>query len=227
MGRLVPEGVKRLIRTDVVRTSLIDGLAYKQKLAAGGAGLTIMTPDGKAVFTINKRDGACVPYGQVDGDVFSTAVIREAMDLTRGLPFKRTGKITKVYADKHCDETPLELETDDAKNDIDVLASVEYSEFIMQYTDKNGKFSYLLMNKELMKFASRSSVVKGMLADSFKVDAIVRYIVKSKAADLARNKGMDEDMLSAFIDTMNSMNTRSAFKELNSYLRGKMSRSRK
>ena len=218
------EGAIELIRTDAVKTTLIGGLAYKQKLVSGGAGLTIMTPDEKAVFTINKRDGACVPFGQVNGDLFTEAIIKEALELTRGLPYKRAGNITKVYADSNCEETPVERETEDAKSDIDVLASVEYKEFIMQYTDKNGKFSYSLMNKEFIQFAARSSIVKGMLADKFRVDAIVKYIVKSRAADLARNKGMDDDMLAAFIETLDSMNTRSAFKELNSYLRGKMSR---
>ena len=38
---------------------------------------------------------------------------------------------------------------------------------------------------------------------------------------------MDEEMLTAFIDTFDSMNTRSAFKELNAYLRGKMGKSKK
>ena len=215
-----------MIRTEAVRTTLIGGLAYKQKLGSGGAGLTILTPDDRAVFTINKRDGACVPFGQVDGGVFTPEVIGEAMALTKGLPFKLKGKITKVYADNHCDETPAEQETDDAKSDIDVIASVEYKEFVAQYTDKNDNFSYQIMNKELIQFAARSSVVKGMLADRFNVDAIVRYIVKSRAADLARNKGMDDDMLKAFIETMDSMNTRSAFKELNSYLRGRLRRSK-
>ena len=221
---MLMEGVMNLIRTEAVKTTLIGGLAYKQKLMSGGAGLTIMTPDDKAVFTINKRDGACVPFGQVNFDIFTDEIIKEALELTRGLHYKRAGKITQVYADTNCDETPVELETDDAKNDIDVLASVEYNEFIMQYTDKNGKFSYQLMNKEFMQFAARSSVVKGMLADKYRVEAIVKYIVKSRAADLAKNKGMDDDMLDAFIETLDSMNTRSAFKELNSYLRGRMKR---
>ena len=212
----------KLIRTDAVKTTLIGGLAYKQKLMAGGAGLTIMTPDDKAVYTINKRDGTCIPYGQVNSDIFSADVIKEALELTRGLPYKRAGKIAKVYPDNHCDETPVEHETDDAKNDIDVLASAEYKEFIMQYTDKNGKFSYALMNKEFIQFASRSSIVQGMIADKYRVEAIVMYIVKSRAADLTRNKGMSDEMLVAFIETLDSMNTRSAFKELTAHLRGKM-----
>lgn len=213
-----------MIRTEAVRMTSINGLAFKQKLVAGGAGLTIITPEDRAVFTINKRDGTCVPYGQVDDKTFTPAVIKEALEIVAGLPYRRLGSITKVYADKHCDETSAELETDDEKAVIDVVSSKEYKEFIAQYTDKNDKFSYQLMNKELMQFAARSSVVGRMVAEKASANAIMRYIVKSKSADLARTKGMDDKTLTAFIDTFDSMNTRSAFKELNAYLRTRLSK---
>jgi hypothetical protein len=216
-----------MIRTAAVKMTSINGIAYKQKLAAGGAGLAIVMPGDRAAFTINKRDGACVPYGKVNTDIFTDKVTGEALELTRGLPYKRLGVVSAVYDDKRFDETPVELETEDDAAAIDIIASAEYKEFIAQYTDKNDKFSYQLMNKELMQFAARSSVVRSMLADKADADVIIRYIVKSKAADLARNKGMSDSMLTAFIDTFDSMDTRSAFKELNSYLRSKMSRSKK
>ena len=213
-----------MIRTEVQRMTTINGLSFKQKLKAGGTGITIVTPNDRAVFTINKRDGTCVPFGNVNSDVFNKDVINEALDLTKGIPYRRLGKISKVYPDTHCDESSVELETEDEKVEIDVVASAEYREFIAQYTDKNGKFSYRLMNKELMQFAARSSVVRKKLEDKENADEIVRYIVKSKAADLTHSRGMEEEMLTAFIDTFDSMDTRSAFKELKSYLRGKMSR---
>ena len=213
-----------MIRTEAVKMTSINGLSFKQKLKDGGAGITILTPDDRGVFTINKRDGSCVPYGQVNSEVFSDAAIEEAIELTKGLPYRRLGAITKVHPDVHCDENPLELEVDDEAAEIDVMASTEYKEFIAQYTDKNDKFSYQLMNKELIQFAGRSSIVGKSIANKEDVDAIVRYIVKSKAADLARNRGMADDMLTAFIETFDSMNTRSAFKELKSYLRGRMGR---
>ena len=213
-----------MIRTEAVQMTAIKGLAFKQKLTAGGAGITIVTPDDKAVFTINKRDGSCVPYSTANSGAFTAAVIDEALELTRGLPYKRLGNISKVYADNHCDVSPVEQELEDDKADIDVVASMEYREFIAQYTDKNGRFSYQLMNKELMQFAARSSVVRKKLAEKEGTDSVIRYIVKSKAADLTRNRGMDDEVLTAFIDTLNSMESRSAFKELTSYLRSKMSR---
>ena len=213
-----------MIRTETVQVAAIKGMAYKQKLTSGGAGITIVTPDDKAVFTINKRDGTCVPYGQVNTAVFTASIIDEVLELTRSMSYRRLGPVSKVYEDNHCDEGPVELEVDDAKIEIDVVASAEYKAFISSYTDKKGKFSYQLMNKDLMQFAAKSSVVRKKLAEKADVEDIVRYIVRSKAADLARNKGMDDEMLTVFIETFDSMDTRSAYKELRAYLRGKMSR---
>ena len=75
-----------------------------------------------------------------------------------------------------------------------------------------------------MQFSAKSSVATKMLAEKTNVETIVKYVVNSKAAELARTKGMDEETLTAFIEMFDSMNTRSAFKELRAYLRGKMSR---
>jgi len=215
-----------MIRTEVVKIASINALAYKQKLVAGGAGVTIITPDDKAVFTINKRNGTVVPYGQVNNEVFTAAIVNEVLELTKGMSYKRLGNITKVYADNKCDEDPVDLETGDAKMDIDVVSSAEYKAFLAKYTDKANRFSYQLMNKDLMQFAAKSSVVGKMLAEKGDVDEIVRYIVKSKAADLSNTKGMSAAMLDVFMETFDSMNTRSAFKEVKAYLRGKLSRSK-
>jgi len=213
-----------MIRTEAVKITAISAMGFKQKLQSGGAGITIITPEDRATFTINKRDGSCVPYGQVDMNVFTEEVVNEVLELTMGLPYRRLGKITKVYVDEPCEETPAEHEAEDEKCDIDVIASAEYAAFIEKYSDKNGKFSHQLMNKELMQFAARSGAVSKKLAAKESIDLIVRYVVRSKAASLARNKDMNDDMLSAFIETIDSICTRSAFKELNAYLRGRLSR---
>ena len=216
-----------MIRTATVKLNGILGLAYKQKLMDGGAGLAIITPNERAAYTINKRDGKAVPYGAVDADVFTGAVVDEAMDLTRGLPYRRLGKVTKVYGDSHSDETPADLESEDDAASIDVVASKEYNEFIMEYTDKNGKFSYQLMNRDMMKFADRSSVVRAMLGEGEGDKAIARYVIRSKAVSLAGTREMGDKFLTAFITTFDSMNTRSAFKELNAHIRAKKGKAKR
>jgi hypothetical protein len=222
-----------MIRTEAVQLTTIKGLAYKQKLYAGGAGITIITADDTGVFTINKRDGTCVPYGKADEEIFTAAVTAEALSLTRSLPYKKLDLLSKASADDYLDEIPLnpeaevEFAAEDEEEAEDVIESIEYKEFIAQYTDKTDKFSYQLMNKDLMQFAAKSTVVSKMIANKADEDTIVQYIIRSKAAALARNKGMTDSRLIAFIDTFDSMNTRSAFKELKAYLRGKLSKSGK
>jgi len=216
-----------MIRTEAVKTTTIPGMGFRQKLTAGGSGITILTPDNRATFTINKRDGKCVPFGKVDTGVFTEDVIKEVLELTQGLPYRRLGKITKVHVNKPCEESPVEKEAEDEKCDIDVVTSAEYAAFIEKYSDKKGRFSHQLMNKELMQFAARSGAVGKKLEANENIDLIVRYVVRSKAAALSRKKDMDDEMLTAFIDTIDSICTRSAFKELNAYLRGRMSRRKK
>jgi len=201
-------------------------MAFKQKLNTGGSGITIMTPDESATFTINKRDGKCVPYGKVDTTIFTEAAVNEVLEKTQSLPYRRLGKITKVHIDTPCEESPAEQEVEDEKCDIDVITSAEYAAFIEKYSDKTGKFSHQLMNKDLMQFAAKSGVVSKKLAEKESVDIIVRYVVRSKAADLAGKKDMDDKTLKAFIEVIDSICTRSAFKELNAYLRSRLSRKR-
>jgi len=216
-----------MIRTEVVKLTTIPGMGFKQKLQSGGVGITVMTPDERATFTVNKRDGSCVPYGKVNTKLFTEEVANEVLELTQGLPYRRLGKITKVHVDKPCEEASVEQEVEDEKADIDIIKSKEYAAFIEKYSDKKGRFSHQLMNKELMQFASKSGVVGKKLAEKEDVDFIVRYVVKSKAATLARTKDMDDETLTAFMETIDSICTRSAFKELNAYLRGRLSRRKK
>jgi len=216
-----------MIRTEAVKTSVISGMAFRQKLQSGGSGITVITPEDRAMFTINKRDGSCVPFGKVDLSVFNEAVIDEVLELTKGLPYRRLGKITKVHVDKPCEETPVEQENEDEEADITIIGSKEYAAFIEKYSDKKGRFSHQLMNKELMQFAAKSGVIKKKLEEKEDIDLMVRYVVRTKAAEMSRNKDMDDEMLTAFIETIDSICTRSAFKELNAYLRGKLSRKRK
>ena len=213
-----------MIRTEAVKTTTIAGMAFRQKLQSGGAGITIITPHERATFTINKRDGSCVPYGHVDEKVFTESVIKEVLELTMGLPYRRHGSITKVHLNAPCEESSVEHEVEDKKVDIDVISSAEYAAFIEKFSDKKGRFSHQLMNKDLMQFAARSGVVSKKLAEKEDTELIVRYVVRSKAAALSKRKEMDDDTLTAFIETIDSICTRSAFKELNAYLRERLSR---
>lgn len=212
-----------MIRTDSVKMTTLEGIAYKQKLASGGAGITIITTDERAVATINKRDGKCIPYGKVDIDTFTEEVFNEAVELTQGLAYKRLPNITKMFIDCNVEEDYAGDDKIEAV-EFDVLTSDEYTALIKEYTDKNGKFSYQLMNKDLIQFAAKSKTIQNMLQEEYIPEAIVRHIVRVKASNLTKNENLSVEMITALMDTLNSMDPRSAFKELTQYLRTKMGR---
>ena len=91
-----------IIRTKAVELSAIPAIAYKQKLASGGAGIKIMRldTDASAVATVDKRTAEAVYYGVVDESLFPYEAFEEALELTGGLPYSARGKIKFVATDK-------------------------------------------------------------------------------------------------------------------------------
>ena len=209
----------QMIRTDSVKLTTIEGVAYKQKILNGGgtAGLTVITKTDKAVVTIDKRTGDYVPYGKVDTEIFKNEVFDEAFSMTRSLPLKKQNSIKNV---------DLEFEVilnDDAENEIEigeneVLASVEYIDFLQAYTNKKDKFDFKLMNKDLIQFAAKSNSVAKMKDEKRPLDEILVYVVSQKLNTITKGK-RTEDFVKKFIEVMDAMETRSAFKELKSSLK--------
>ena len=203
-----------MIRTDSVKLTKIQGVAYKQKILNGGgaAGLTVITKTDKAVVTIDKRTGDYIPYGKVDAGIFTNEVFSEAFNLTKSLPLKKQNSIKTVDLG---DEVIL---NDDADNEVEiaegeVLASEEYNNFLKAYTNKKDKFDFKLMNKDLIQFAAKSNSVAKMKQEKRDMDEILVYIVSQKINTLTKGK-RTEDFVKKFIEVMDAMETRSAFKEL-------------
>lgn len=215
-----------MIRTKTVNLNAIKGIAYRQKLKDGGSGLTILTEKDKAVVTINKRDGSYAPYGTVDANIFTDVVLEEAFELTKGLPYRRFGPAqyeeslslpeTAALADAAVSE-------DENENDVICVNSPEYDSIINAYADKNGKFSYDLMNKDFIQRAHKSDQVSNFISEGKPVDDIIAFLVVNKINSLIREttgKYSEEDA-KKLINLLNDMNMRSAFKELKLWLRGK------
>ncbi|MCL2814098.1 MAG: hypothetical protein FWD23_05810 [Oscillospiraceae bacterium] len=203
-----------MIRTDSVKLTAIEAIAYKQKILNGGgaAGLTVITKTDRAVVTIDKRTGDYIPYGKVDSAIFTEAVFSEAFNLTKSLPLKKQNSIKNIG---------LSLEitlNDDANNEVEtgedeVLASAEYNDFLQAYTNKKDKFDFKLMNKDLIQFAAKSTSVAKMKGEKRPIDEILVYIVGQKLNTLTKGR-RTEDFVKKFIEVMDAMETRSAFKEL-------------
>ncbi|MCL2054169.1 MAG: hypothetical protein FWG90_07010 [Oscillospiraceae bacterium] len=216
-----------MIRTQTVQLNSIEGVAYRQKLTAGGSGITVITANDKAVATINKRDGSFAHYGKVNEKVFTDEIFNEAVALTNGLPYRLLGSVQLTgFENKEAKtvENSSDAQEDTEKADVTVVCSKTYDDFIAAYTDKNGKFSYQLMNKDLIQFASKSKKVTELINDKRGDDEIVRYIVNIKASNLNKGLEMDDEGTKAFVELLDSMEARSAFKELKVWLREQMKR---
>jgi hypothetical protein len=217
-----------IIRTTAVELSAIPAIAYKQKLASGGAGIKIMLldRDASAVFTVDKRTGEAIPYKSYDAELFTDEAVFEALELTSGLPYTSRGnlKITVSKADAAEEEDDV-AETETEK--VDMVNSEEYKAFIERYSNEKGKLNYTLMNKDFIQFAGKSKIVGNMVADRAGAEDILSYIVKNRAAFLAGKKETVSDSeAAALIETLDEIDTRSAFKELSLYIKRLLAKSK-
>ena len=210
--------IANIIRTKAVELATIPAIAYKQKLASGGAGIKILRIDGNqsAVCTIDKRTGDMLPYGSIDEDLFPFEAFDEALELTNSLPYSARGsiKISPVDIDKEVDvveEAPIEQ--------TDMTLSAEYQAIIDRYSDEKGKLNYTLMNKDFIQFAAKSKVVADMIGEGASQNDILTFIIKSRTTVIANKKeSLDDALVALLIETLDEIDPRSAFKELKAYI---------
>jgi len=212
-----------IIRTKAMELSAIPAIAYKQKLASGGAGIKILRADGPtAVCTIDKRSSDMVPYGSFDESLFPMEAFDEAFELTSSLPYSARGNIKLVEIE--------EIEPDDVHEEapaeqVDMTLSPEYIAIVERYCDERGELNYALMNKDFIQFAARSKVVANMVGENASQEAILITVVKSRATEISRQKeSLDDSDVLLLIESLDEMNPRSAFKELKAHINRMLSR---
>ena len=206
-----------IIRTRAVELTTVPAIAYKQKLASGGAGIKILRMDNdlSAVQTIDRRTGELVEYGSFDEELFPPEAFDEALELVRGLAYSARGAIkvvpTSFAAEDVTEQAPAEQ--------VDMTLSAEYQALIERYSDERGKLNYALMNKDFIQFAAKSKVVAKMVADQESLEDIVAFVVKSRATLVSGQKeSLDDASTAALIETLDEIGTRSAFKELRAHI---------
>jgi hypothetical protein len=214
-----------IIRSTAVELSEIPAIAYKQKLASGGAGIRILRldTDAKGIFTIDKRTGQAVPFGTVDEKLFPEAAVDEALELTVGLPYSSRGKI-KVSSFEE-DVREEEDVTPEQPEAADMVDSEEYNAIVWRYSNEKGRINYPLMNKDFIQFASGSKIVADMVENKANEDTILIYIVQNRAALLAgRKDALSQADTISLIESLDEIDPRSAFKELKAYIRRMLAR---
>ena len=208
-----------IIRTKAVELTVIPAIAYKQKLASGGAGIKIMRMDcdKSAVYTIDKRTGEPVPYGVIDEALFPAEAFDEAVEQVNGLPYSARGNIKISVFEQILQDDVIE---DSPEDQVDMTLSPEYNAIVERYSDEKGKLNYQLMNKDFIQFASKSKVVNDMAANKATQEDILLFIIKSRATLISGKKeSLDDKSVKLLIETLDEIDPRSAFKELKAYIK--------
>ncbi len=207
-----------MIRTDVVNLTVIDAVAFRQKLTAGGSGITILRYDMKqpGIASISKTSGEAIPSANTPKEHYPQAAFQEAIRLTAGMPYKKRGSVRlekKAVQDAapEANEEVLEEEV--------FIDSNEYQALVDHYTDKNGKLSYELLNRDLIRFAHASRIVRTMLEEGEALKKIRGYIVCTKFRNVTGNKKLSEAQVLKMAELLDEVSPQSVFKALDSELR--------
>lgn len=213
-----------MVRTNVVKLTVIPAIAFRQRLTAGDTGIVIMRADASqpGIASISKTSGKAIPAANVDQKLYPEEAFDEALKLTVGMPFRKQ-KNVKITEDLQ--PVPVDDESGKIEEEV-VVDSAEYQKIVDAYTDKNGKLSYDLMNKDFIKFAHSSSIVRKMIEDGKSTAAIRNYIVSNKFRNIAGNDKLDSKQLKKIVDMLDEVSPKGVFKELNAEIRKMQSKSK-
>ncbi len=207
-----------MIRTDTVDLTVISAVAFRQKLSAGGSGVGILRYDSKqpGFASISKTSGDPIPAANTPGDLFPTEAFREAIALTAGMPYSKRGSV-RLEKKKIVDAAPEPVEEITA--DDPVIDSAEYQKLVAAYTDKSGKLSYELLNKDLIRFAHVSKTVRAMIEEGDSLKKVRTYIVTTKFRTVTGNKKLADEQAMKMAELLDEVSPKSVFKQLDAELR--------
>lgn len=219
-GIITPSGEQQggfsMIRTETVSLTTIRATAYRQKLPSGGSGIVILRENAlqPGIASISKTSGEPIPTSNTSAKLFPKKAFQEAMQLTAGLPYRKRGAPALIAAPapeipEEKDEPALEA----------ALDSKEYEKIVDTYTDKDGKLSYALLNRDLIKFAHCSSKVRDMIAGKAAEDDIRLYIVRTKFANITGNRNLTDAQVLKMAELLDEVSPKGVFRELNEELR--------
>ena len=207
-----------MIRTDVVNLTVIEAVAYRQKLQAGGSGIMILRYDSKqpGIASISKTSGDPIPAANIPLDLYPMEAFQEAIALTAGMPYSKRGSV-RLEKKAVVDAAPEA--TEEVTADDPVIDSAEYQKIVDQYTDKNGKLSYDLLNKDLIRFMHASKTVRGMIGEGTSAKKVRTYIVTTKFRTVTGNKKLTEEQAMRMAELLDEVSSKSVFKQLDAELR--------
>lgn len=209
-----------MIRTNSVTLTTLPAVAYRQKFASGGSGVVIVRSDATqpGIASISKTSGEAIVSANTPRDLYPQEAFDEAIALTAGMPYRKQGKPKPLFVEAVAEEAPV-VEDEPIPEVEVVIDSAEYQRIVDAYTDKDGRLSYALLNKELIQFAHGSEMVSRMLAAGESEDAIRLYIVGTKFRNVTGNKDLTDEQVLKMAELLDEVSPKGVFKELNAKLR--------
>ena len=206
-----------MVRTNTVKLKTIKAVAFRQKLPSGGSGVTIIRPDYSqpGIASISTKTGEAIPNANTNAKMFPAEAFAEAMELTRGMPYRNQPKV-KINGETFKE---AELETEEIIESKVVVKSEDYQKIVAAYTDKNGKLSYDLMNKDFIKFAKSSSIVRKMVEEGKSLAAIRNYVISHKFIQITGNEDLTAKEMKQIVDLLDEVSPKSVYKDLNNEIK--------
>ena len=92
---LILKGRVIMVRTDYVKLTRLEAVAYRQKLKSGGAGIVILKKGygQPGIATIDKRDSRPIVQANINTKEFPVEAFNEAIELTVGMPYSKRKSI--------------------------------------------------------------------------------------------------------------------------------------
>lgn len=207
-----------MIRTNTVSLSLIQAVAYRQKLPSGGSGIVIIREDGAqpGIASISKTSGEAILAANTPKKLYPQEAFAEAIALTAGLPYKKQGAV--ILKGKKTVEKPSKKE-EEAPEDEVIVSGADYLKIVEKYTDKAGKLSYELLNKDVIQFAHRSVTARKMIAEGVTQKKIAAYVIGTKFRSVSGNAKLTDEQVKLIVELLDDVSPKGVFKEFNDELR--------
>lgn len=214
-----------MIRTNsVTLTTLPIAIAYRRKAPSGGAALVIVRADASqpGIATISKTSGRPIVAANTPAELYPEEAFEEALALTAGMPYHKQGRPSAPAQQESVDtEPPVQADEEEvvAEEVEVVIDSDEYQKLLAAYTNKNGKLSYDLMNKEMIQFAHKSEMVGRMIGAGEAEETILTYIIGTKFRNITGNKDLTDEQVNLIAALVDEISPKGAFKELKAKVR--------
>ncbi len=209
-----------MLRTKSVKLKTIPTMAFRIKTPAGPT-ITIQRADYEqpGIASISRTSGKPIISSNTNLKYYPEEAFEEAIASTNGLTYKK-GKGTKVTKEMVKEKKVKEPEEV-------IIDSDDYQKIVDLYSDKNGRLSYDLINKDFIRFTKSSSVVRKMIEEGTTAAKVRNYVVANKIRNITGDHDLDDKQIRKMVELLDETYAKGVFKELNVEIRKLLSANKK